>query len=88
MSQKIQIRRGTDAERRTVVFSDGEPVFTQDTKKFYVGDGITSGGIGIVIHPPLTSTSSGISGQLAVGGSFLYACTGNNRWGRVTLSPF
>lgn len=41
----LQIRRGTDAERLTVVFAEGEPVFTTDTQKLYVGDGATLGGI-------------------------------------------
>ena len=44
MSQKIQFRRGTDAARQTVVFDLGEPVFTTDTNKFYLGNGTTTGG--------------------------------------------
>lgn len=45
MSQKIQVRRGTDAARQTVVFDVAEPVFTVDTSQFYIGDGLTTGGI-------------------------------------------
>jgi hypothetical protein len=41
----LQFRRGTDAERLTTVFAAGEPVFTTDTEKLYVGDGVTLGGI-------------------------------------------
>ena len=41
----LQIRRGTDAQRLTTVFAEGEPVFTTDTEKLYVGDGVTIGGI-------------------------------------------
>ena len=48
MSQKIQIRRGTDAERATVTFDPGEPVWTTDTNSLYVGGGSTVGGIAIV----------------------------------------
>ena len=47
MSQKIQVRRGTDAERQLVVFDQGEPVYTTDTKEFYIGDGVTAGGIAV-----------------------------------------
>lgn len=43
----LQIRRGTDAERLTTVFAAGEPVYATDTKKFYVGDGLTLGGVTI-----------------------------------------
>jgi hypothetical protein len=41
----IKIRRGTDAQRVPVVFELAEIAFTTDTKKFYIGDGITAGGI-------------------------------------------
>lgn len=44
MSQTIQFRRGTDAERATIVFNQGEPVWTTDTKILYIGDGSTLGG--------------------------------------------
>lgn len=40
----LRIRRGTDAERQTVTFLEGELVYTTDTKKVYVGDGSTLGG--------------------------------------------
>ena len=41
----IRIRRGTDAERQTVVFELAEIAFATDTEKFYIGDGVTTGGI-------------------------------------------
>jgi hypothetical protein len=41
----LRIRRGTDAERQTVVFAEGELVYTTDTKELYIGDGATFGGI-------------------------------------------
>ena len=47
MSVKIQVRRGLDSQRQLVVLADGEPAFTIDTKKFYIGDGLTAGGIEI-----------------------------------------
>lgn len=43
----IRVRRGTDVDRLTVVLDDGEIAWTTDTNKFYVGDGVTLGGIEI-----------------------------------------
>lgn len=40
----LQIRRGTDDERTSVVFANGEIVYTTDTQQLYVGDGSTPGG--------------------------------------------
>jgi hypothetical protein len=53
MATSIRLRRGTNAERLTVIFADGEPVYTTDTKRLYVGDGATLGGIEV---GPLTLT--------------------------------
>jgi sugar lactone lactonase YvrE len=44
----LQIRRGLDSDRGTVTPLVGEPVWTTDTKKLYVGDGTTAGGHDIV----------------------------------------
>lgn len=40
----LQLRRGTDAERKLVTFAAGELIYTTDTKKVFVGDGTTQGG--------------------------------------------
>jgi hypothetical protein len=40
----IKLRRGTNASRFSVVFEQGEIVYTTDTKKVYIGDGVTAGG--------------------------------------------
>ncbi len=45
INMALQIRRGTDAERGLIVPAAGELIYTTDTKKLYVGDGTTSGGI-------------------------------------------
>jgi len=52
---KILIRQGTDVQRRTanltgVIFSSGEPGYCVDTKRLYVGDGVTAGGNAIGIQ--------------------------------------
>jgi hypothetical protein len=54
----LRIRRGTDAQRTGVTFLEGELVYTTDTKKLYLGDGTTAGGIAV------DSTTGSIS-QLA-----------------------
>lgn len=41
----LRLRRGTDTERQTVVFEEGELVFVTDTQQLYAGDGSTLGGI-------------------------------------------
>jgi hypothetical protein len=45
MAQKIQIRRGLEAQRTSITPDVGEPLFTTDNKQFFVGDGATAGGI-------------------------------------------
>ena len=40
----LQIRRGTEAQRAVLTGVAGELLYTTDTKKLYVGDGVTAGG--------------------------------------------
>lgn len=44
---KSKINRGLDDQRRAVIFDQGVLVNTLDTKRLYVGDGITYGGVSI-----------------------------------------
>jgi hypothetical protein len=46
---KIIFRRGTDATGRTITLNQGEPGFTTDTKRFYIGDGTTTFGLPVSI---------------------------------------
>lgn len=41
----LQFRKGPDEDRIKVVPKPGEPIWTTDTKKFYIGDGETTGGV-------------------------------------------
>lgn len=43
----LQLRRGTETERLQITPLEGEPIYTTDTKKFYIGDGVTVGGLEI-----------------------------------------
>lgn len=50
----LRIRRGTNSQRAGVTFEAGEIAYTTDTKKLYVGDGATMGGVNIL------ATSAGV----------------------------
>ena len=40
----LKLRRGTNADRTGITPAEGEPIYTTDTKKLYIGDGTTAGG--------------------------------------------
>ena len=44
-SQRFRLRRGLESERTTFVPLEGELIYVTDTKRVYVGDGTTAGGI-------------------------------------------
>ena len=44
---KVKLRRGTDLQRKSMIFEEGEIIYATDTKRAFVGDGITKGGIPI-----------------------------------------
>ena len=50
----LRIRRGTDAQRAGITFDQGELIYTTNTQKLYVGDGVTAGGNNIL------ATSAGV----------------------------
>lgn len=41
----VLIKRGTSAQRPSALFQAGEPFYETDTKREYIGDGVTLGGI-------------------------------------------
>jgi len=54
---KTKARRGSDTQRKLVVFDQGNIIYTVDTKRVFVGTGTTLGGISIAakVHPLLTN---------------------------------
>lgn len=42
---KLLFRRGNDADRKQTILASGEPGWTLDTKRLWIGDGITPGGV-------------------------------------------
>ena len=41
---KLKVRRGSDAQRKSIVLDQGEVGYTLDTKRLFVGDGAKYGG--------------------------------------------
>jgi hypothetical protein len=58
----LQISRGTEAQRIAVVPLEGEPVYTTDSKRLYVGDGVTLGGVDVLAQTNLASPTAIITG--------------------------
>jgi hypothetical protein len=42
---KLIFRQGSDLNRKHIVLGSGEPAYTTDTKRMWVGDGINNGGV-------------------------------------------
>ena len=96
---KLKIRRGTEAQRTSVILEQGELGYTTDNKRIWVGDGFTSGGnvVGNVIHPPLSITSrtalaTATTGDLVYENKFLYQLSGTDysvlsSWGFIGSAP-
>jgi hypothetical protein len=67
----IRVRRGLEANRLSFTPGVGEPIFTTDTKKLYIGDGTTPGGIlvdmnGEVVVVPVQSVAGRIGDVILV----------------------
>lgn len=60
----LQIRRGSDVDRQGITPKAGEPIFTTDTKKLYIGDGATVGGIIVDTTAGLTNIVEDTTPQL------------------------
>ncbi len=41
----LRLRRGTNLERQSIIFEEGELVYVTDTKELWIGDGQTLGGV-------------------------------------------
>lgn len=73
---KLKIRRGTDNQRKTIVLEQGELGYVTDTRRVFIGDGITIGGVPVsnVNHPPIKDPNNLVT-QQAVINDFIYAGT-------------
>jgi hypothetical protein len=57
---KLKARRGSNNERKTVILDQGEIVYTVDTKRLFVGNGVLSGGdvVGNKNHLPVNTINA------------------------------
>jgi hypothetical protein len=58
----LQFRRGLESARTTITPSIGEALYTTDTKKLYIGDGNTPGGISVNTDTTSFFNSISVSG--------------------------
>jgi len=96
---KLKIRRGTEAQRTSVILEQGELGYTTDNKRIWVGDGFTSGGnvVGNIVHPPLTISSrtalaTATTGDIVYENNYLYQLSGTDysvlsSWGFIGSAP-
>ena len=82
---KLLVRRGTSADRQQVTLESGELGYTTDTKRLFVGDGTTAGGILVGnkykgAAGDITSLAPVDVGDYVFGSddNVLYVCTTNN----------
>lgn len=59
----IRVKRGLEANRIGVTPDAGEPLFTTDTKKLYVGDGMTPGGIEVDLNGGVPAPVQSVAGK-------------------------
>lgn len=80
---KLKLRRGTDLQRKLVTLDQGELGYVTDTKRVFVGDGSTVGGVlvGTKIFAPITSNKTGLNAyanDVVVENNLMYQLTGTN----------
>lgn len=79
----LKIRKGTDAERSLVTFSEGELIYTTDTKQIFIGDGLTIGGVFV---GPASSEALSLGGNLTLNGHDIVGTGNININGNITAS--
>ena len=90
----IKIRRGLDADRLSVVFDQGEIVYTTDTKLVFIGDGVTPGGnpVSYVTYASIVAALGYVPADdaVTVKTTGLYANPSwltSLAWGKITGTP-
>jgi hypothetical protein len=81
----LKLRRGTDSERTSIVFGEGEPVYVTDTRELYIGDGSTSGGNRVVSSLSAETTPS-LGGPLDLNGNNIVGTGNINIDGNITAT--
>jgi hypothetical protein len=83
---KIKIRRGTNDQRKSIRLDQGEPGYTTDTNRLYIGNGVLSGGVSVTTknHIPLTNFYS-LSNTYSEVGDIVSI---DNIWYQLTANPY
>jgi hypothetical protein len=71
----IKLRRGLEEERVTILFEQGEIVYVTNTKKVYIGDGLTVGGNLVTGEELLSKLDDVVLTSLANGDLLVYDST-------------
>lgn len=86
------VRKGLNSERLQCILSEGEIGYTTDTKRIFVGDGITMGGNpinNIVLSGSSTvlPNSALIAGDIIYNTQFIKIYNGNGAWLTYNINP-
>ena len=94
---KLKIRRGTDTQRKSVTLEQGELGYTIDTRRVFIGDGVSLGGnsVGNNTLPPspsLVGQTTALIGDTIYSNNVLYQLTGTNyatlsHWANINAKP-
>lgn len=77
----LQIRKVTESQREQLILKAGEPLYTIDTNKLYVGDGQTRGGLGLLDGIALLEfLDTDIDHNPLEDNDFIYWKPSSNRW--------
>lgn len=82
----LKLRRGTDLERQSVIFEEGELIYTTDTKELWVGDGQTLGGI--LVAGGLAASPSSLTRDLDLNSFDIIGAGDVDIIGNVSASSF
>jgi hypothetical protein len=79
----IKLRRGLEAERTTILFEQGEIIYAIDSKKVYIGDGLTLGG-NLVSGKEILSNLNDITLNALSNGNLLIYDSSLQKWKNIT----
>jgi microcystin-dependent protein len=88
---KIIIRQGLESDRESVVYSSGEPLYITNSKRTFIGDGITNGGVPLsnkflgIATFDVNTGSTGIT--YAYNGDIVFDITTDNLYALTGSSP-
>jgi hypothetical protein len=83
---KLKFRRGTNDQRKSIRLDQGEPGYTIDTNRLYIGNGVLSGGVSVTTknHVPLVNFTS-LSDTYSEVGDIVSI---SNIWYQLTANPY